>query len=349
MGGGWRSGRPRTIVIGVNWLGDTIMSLPALAALREHLREEEIHIEAPVFLGALVRLAVPVDGILARGNDVSTARRIRQLREGGYHRAVLFPNSFRAAWIAWCARIPERWGYTGHWRRWLLSSSVLRRTPAHGIHHSEFYLELVRSLGWTGPRTPPVRLTLRDESLTWARKVVGGGPRPGPLVGICPGATYGPAKRWRTSGFVEVACVLKERHGAKILLMGSAQEAAFIHGMADALGPGALDTSGRTDSEQLAALLSLCDLVIANDSGPMHLASVLGVPVVAIFGSTDPSATGPMGPHRVVKAPVECSPCLRRTCPDGSYRCLEGITPAQVLASAEALLEGAVSDLGSLP
>lgn len=350
MGGrGWDSGRHRTVVIGPNWLGDTIMALPALAALREHLRGEEIHLEAPFSLSALVRLAIPLDGILERGDDISTSGRIRRLREGRYHRAVLFPNSFRAAWIVWRARIPERCGYTGHWRRWLLSGRVLRKTPANGMHHSEFYLELVRSLGWTGSGTPPVRLILRDETLGWAREVVGGGLKGRPLVGICPGATYGPAKRWGLSGFVEVASALRDRRDAKVILMGSAQEAAFIQGMSAKLGPGVLDMSGRTDSEQLAALLSLCDLVVANDSGPMHLASILGVPVVALFGSTDPLATGPMGPHRIVKAPVECSPCLRRTCLDGSYRCLEAITPGQVLAAAEALLEEAVSGPGSLP
>ncbi len=350
MGGrGWDSRPPRTVVIGANWLGDTIMSLPALAALREHLRGEEMHLEAPVSLSALVRLAIPVDGVLDRGDGVSTTTRIRRLREGRYHRAVLFPNSFRAAWIAWRARIPERCGYSGQWRRWLLSGGVPREKPGNGMHHSEFYLGLVRSLGWRGSVTPTVRLTLREESLGWAREVLGGGSKGRPLVGICPGATYGPAKRWPMSGFVEVASALRERHGAKLLLMGSAEEAASIRGMSATLGAGVLDMSGRTDTEQLAALLSLCDLVIANDSGPMHLASVLGVPVVALFGSTDPQATGPMGPHRIVKAPVECSPCLRRTCPEGSYRCLEAITPAQVLAAAEDLLEGAVSVPGSLP
>jgi len=350
MGGrGLQQRLPRTVVIGTNWLGDTIMSLPALAALREHLRGDEIHVEAPRPLGVLIRLAIPVDGILERDGRLSTARRIRRLRQGGYDRAVLFPNSFRAAWIAWRAHIPRRCGYAGQWRGWLLSDPVRRARPPQGTHHSESYLDIVRSLGWSGSRPPRVRLTIRQESLRWAREVVGDEVRAGHLVGLCPGAAYGPAKRWGASRFVEVASALRDRHGARILLMGSAQEAGFIRGMAATLGRGVLDMSGRTDSEQLAALLALCDLVISNDSGAMHLAALLGTPVVALFGSTDPSATAPMGPHRIVKASVECSPCLKRKCPDGSYRCLEAITPAHVLAAAEAMLEEAVSRQGSPP
>jgi heptosyltransferase-2 len=143
-----------------------------------------------------------------------------------------------------------------------------------------------------------------------------------------------------------VAKGLRDRHGVRILLLGDEREAPIIREMAEKIGDGAWDLSGRTDLEKLAALLAICHIVISNDSGPMHLASALGTPVVALFGSTNPDATAPIGPHRIVQAQVDCAPCLRRECPEDTYRCLREITPDAVLLAAEDLLLEAAAARG---
>jgi heptosyltransferase-2 len=329
---------PRVLVVGVNWLGDTVMALPALAALRETIPEQVIHVGVPSHLAPLVRLAPFAHEVWGWPEGASTFHRVRLARRGEYDRVILFPNSFRSAWIAWLARIPERWGYDGHWRRWLLNRPIPRSKRPGGVHQSQSYLEIIRALGWRGSRRPEVRLGLPPSLLQWARDALAPAGRGRPVVGICPGAAYGPAKRWPPERFVELARALRDRHGAAVVLMGSRAEQGFIGQMASAIGAGALDLSGATDLERLAAVLAMCRLVVSNDSGPMHLAAALGTPVLALFGSTDPVATAPLGPHRIVRAAVPCSPCLRRDCPDGRFQCLTRISPQQVLAAAEELL-----------
>jgi heptosyltransferase-2 len=159
-------------------------------------------------------------------------------------------------------------------------------------------------------------------------------------VGICPGATFGVAKRWPPERFAEAARNLRKRWGAAVFLMGSREERRISKDLSGMIGEGVLDFTGKTDIERLAALLQICTVVLANDSGPMHLASVLGTPVVALFASTDPTATAPLGPHRIVRSRVECAPCLKRRCPEGTYRCQEAIRVEEVLSAAEALLQG---------
>lgn len=329
---------PRTLVIGVNWLGDTIMSLPALEALRELFPHEIIHFGAPASLLPLIRMAAPMDEFWGWSRRDSTLSRIRRVRNGRYGRVVLFPNSFRSAWIAWWARVPERWGCTGQMRHWLLNRPSPKTYRPQRVHQSQHYLNLIRHLGWTGKALPRLAFRIPEGAQRWADETLDDWARGRTLVGLCPGATYGPAKRWSPERFAAVGRALQDRHRVKILLMGTAEQARFIHALAEMIGPDVLDLSGRTDIEQLAAVLSRCDVVISNDSGPMHLAAALGTPVVALFGSTDPAATGPMGPHRIVRSNASCAPCLKRRCPEGTYRCLQEIQSEQVLAEAEDLL-----------
>ena len=325
----------RTVVIGVNWLGDTIMSLPALAALRQWLPCEEIHLACPAPLADVVRMAQVADRVW--GWPRAGWRRSVLLRKIQAHRAVLFPNSFRSAWVAFLARVRERWGYGGQWRALLLNPCVPGARRPKGSHHSELYLGLVRAMGWSG-EAPSVHLTVPEDARKWARTILQEGSLTGPLVGICPGAAYGPAKRWPQERFAKAARGLMRSHGARLVLMGSPGERQELETMARQIGPGVLNLAGRTDLPGLAAVLSQCDLLICNDSGPMHLAAVLGVPVVAVFGSTDPVATAPMGPHRIVSAGSPCSPCLRRRCPEGHYRCLTGVEVRDVMEAAQGLL-----------
>lgn len=325
----------RTVVIGVNWLGDTVMSLPALAALRKWLPQEEIHVVCPAPLSDLVRMAHVADQVW--GWPEGNWQRINFLRSIEPARAILFPNSFRSAWIAMWAGIPERWGYSGQWRSFLLNPSVpaLRRPQAS--HHSELYLELLRAMGWSGEATP-VHLSVPEEAQEWALETLGERASGTRLVGICPGAAYGPAKRWPLERFTDAARSLIRSHGAKVVIVGSSAEREELNRMAEELGRDAVNLAGRTDLPRLAALLSQCDLLLCNDSGPMHLAAALGVPVVAVFGSTDPAATAPLGPYRIVSVGLDCSPCFRRSCPEGHHRCLLGVQVEDVVEAAQRFL-----------
>jgi heptosyltransferase-2 len=323
--------------VGVNWLGDTLMSLPALQALRDNGRGEELHVVAPGPLVPLIRMAELADTVWGWPPDRSTWGRIREVRTRQYRRAILFPNAFRPAWIVRCAGVRERWGYGGQWRRWLLNRPIARPRRPGRAHQSQWYLDIARALGWTGSQMPKVRLLIPEAGRRWVEACVGH-PWHGFLVGLCPGAAYGPAKRWPLERFAHVARALRDGKGARILVLGSSAESKDARALAAMIGWGVLDLSGRTDLVQLAAALAACDLVVSNDSGPMHLAAAVGTRVVALFGSTDPDATSPLGPHRVVRIPMDCSPCLERRCRDGSYRCLAAISPERVLAEAEGLL-----------
>ncbi len=329
-------GASRTVVIGVNWLGDTIMSLPALCTLRKWLSEEEIHVVCPSSLVELVRMAQVTDHVW--GWPQGTRRRIRLLKHLRAQRAILFPNSFRSAWIAFWAGVPKRWGYAGQWRHLLLDPSVPASRRPKAVHHSEIYMELLKAMGWKGEKAA-VHLRIPPEAQEWALGRVGKSTSGRFLIGICPGAAYGPAKRWPPERFVAVARGLMRSHRAKVILLGNSLERDVAAGMADELGQDVLNLAGLTDLPKLAALMSRCDLILSNDSGPMHLAAVLGVPVVAVFGSTDPSATAPMGPHRIASAGLPCSPCFRRLCPEGHNRCLLDIRVEDVLEAAQELLE----------
>lgn len=327
----------RTVVIGVNWLGDTVMSLPALAALRKWLPREEIHVVCPSPLSDLVRMAKVADSVW--GWPEGSRRRVTLLKSIKAHRALLFPNSFRSAWIAFWAGVPQRWGYAGQWRSLLLNPCVPAARRPRFSHHSELYYELLRAMGWSGQVEASVHLTVPEEARKWAFEVLGGNVSNSCLVGICPGAAYGSAKRWPLERFTDAARALMLSHGARVILMGSSAERQELARMAGQLGPGALNLAGSTDLPRLAALLAKCHLLLCNDSGPMHLAAALGVPVVAVFGSTDPAATAPLGPHRIVSLGLDCSPCFQRRCPQGHYRCLVGVQVEDVVGPAREFLE----------
>lgn len=323
-----------TLVVGVNWLGDTVMSLPALAAM-EQLCSGGLQVICPQPLGQVIRMAHLADEVWEHSRKASMMERIRLVRKVGAKRAVLFPNSFRSALITKVAGVPERWGYSTQGRGPILTHRVRLPKGKSNNHHSEHYLGLVRAMGWEGC-LPFFSLKVPHEASSWARSLIG--EWEGPWVGICPGAAYGPAKRWPASRFVELGRRLMRNFGVKVVLMGSGDEKAMLEQMAMEMGKGVLNLGGRTDLERLAAIMRECATVVSNDSGPMHLAAALGVPVVAIFGSTDPSTTHPLGPHKVLSAQVPCSPCMRRKCPYGHYRCLEEISVEEVLKKVEEFL-----------
>lgn len=325
----------RLVVRAPNWLGDVVMALPAMGAIRTSFPDARIVMAA---IGSVAPLfeeltAACADEILV----VATKTEIGSLRHGAFDAALLFPNSFRSAWVARRARIPEIWGYAGGFRTSMLTKAIAR--PSARVHQSVYYAELVRGLGFAVTDSLP-RITVRPETTARAEETLRqNGVTTGPIVGFAPGAAYGHAKRWPPKRVAEVIARLSAR-GATCILVGAAGDRDAAREIESSLPTKArvVDLIGRTDLRLLAGVLAKCDAFVSNDSGGMHLAAALGVPVAAIFGPTDDRVTAPLGDHDVLMHRVFCRPCMLRDCPI-DHRCMKGITPDAVFGAVAARLD----------
>jgi heptosyltransferase-2 len=316
------------VVRSPNWLGDAVMALPAVRNLKTMLGDDSLAVAAPEKLAALWRKCPFVDGVIALEKPKNLQATAGQLRAGKFGSAVLLPNSLRSAAEAWLAGIPQRFGYARGGRGLLLTRAIPApaRNPAR-LHQRFYYLDLVAALG--GPS---------DDSLPQLRKEAAAATGPhGLVLAICPGAEYGPAKRWPVENFVAVARHFIATREAKIVLLGAASDAPIAEEFARRL-PEAENRAGKTSLDEFMAALVSARLVLCNDSGAMHVASALGVPTLAVFGSTEPRLTGPMGARTaVLRHHVPCSPCFLRECPI-DFACMRSVTPEMAIAAAEALL-----------
>jgi len=337
----------RILVRAVNWLGDAVLTLPALEALDRRFPQAEIVLLATPWVSGLFVGQPAVDRIIeyrtadAHRGLMGRWRLANTLRDGGFDLAILFPNSLDAAFAPWLAGIPRRVGHPTQGRRWLLTHPVPDVSTTPGRHQVERYLDIVRMLGGNG--MPSLRLRVTPE----AREAAGGlltelSVGPGDVcVALTPGAVYGGAKRWPMERFAAVADGLVERCGARILLIGSVQERSRLDEVGARMRHPAVNLGGRTNLQALTGILERARLLVTNDTGAMHVAAAVGTPVLAVFGPTDPQATGPLAAHsRILREPVPCSPCLLRECPI-DHRCMTRITVDQVLEAAVELLKNA--------
>jgi heptosyltransferase-2 len=326
------------LVFSPNWLGDAVMALAAVADVRRHAGLERLVVAARPRVAELWRIVPGVDAVVtippARGAArwATLRANVKTVQEVNADVAVLLPNSFQTALAARRAGIPERWGYRGNLRGWLLSHPV--RRPRGVMHQVDYYRHLVAELGIkNGPRTP--RLEVPQGVLDTAQAVLGGhGWTPGVrLLGLAPGAAYGGAKRWLPSRFAGVADRLGQSHGLKPVLVGTEADASAAYAIEaelDKIGnaesrPGPINLVGRTDLRQLIGVIAICAAFVSNDSGAMHLAAALGVPVAAVFGPTDERITAPVGDRvRVLTSDAWCRPCLLRECPL-DHRCMRDV------------------------
>jgi heptosyltransferase-2 len=256
--------------------------------------------------------------------------------------AVLFPNSFRVAWEAKQAGIPRRVGYAGHWRRWLLTQVIpgdswRRPVDSHFVHH---FLSFSKHLGGSAEPLPP-RITLTASELKQADESLRKAANNKALCALAPGAEYGSAKRWLPERFVAVAKRVAAVTGCGWVIVGGQNDAEACCPIADGIGSNAVNLAGKTSLRQLCALLARCRVLLTNDSGAMHVGYAVGAKVVAIFGSTEPAATGPVGAgHMVIRHKVECSPCFLRECPI-DFRCMKRIEVDEVVQKVtECLSQG---------
>jgi len=335
----------RILVREVNWLGDAVLTLPALEALDRRFPQAAISVLAKPWVSGLFAGHPAVDRVLEyRAGDVHRGlmgrwRLMKRLRDEDFDLAVLFPNSLDAAIVPWLAGIPRRVGYPTDGRRWLLTHPARGPTKVPGQHQVERYLDIVRALGGDG--APSLRLRVPAEARQNAQRILEAhaiGPTD-LVVGLNPGSVYGGAKRWPPDRFAAVADGLVERRGARILLIGSLKERPILDEVGARMRHPAINLGGRTDLGTLVGLLARTQMLLTNDTGAMHVAAAVGTPVLAIFGPTDAQATGPLGPHsQIVREPVPCSPCLLRECPI-DHRCMTHVTADQVLQATLELLK----------
>lgn len=324
-----------TVVIGLNWVGDNILALPAYRALQHRFRSEGgIAVAAPRNVADLLSSSGIFRRVIAWNG--STANRILALREGRFRRAIIFPNSFRSAAITFAAGIGERWGYSTDLRHVLLTHRVLPQKERG--HQLDDYAPLLAAL--SAPRVvdeiPTITLpsAIRESA---RRNLLSLGLDPEkPLFGIHAGGLFGRAKHWGDDRFRAVASKLRA-DGAEVLLLTSPGERAQAQAIADSCnGIPMIGHDG--DVLHLAAALSHCSVVITNDSGPLHLAAALAVPTVSIFGPTDPDRTVIPGASRVIRKPLGCQPCYKRECPLGHHRCMAEIGVEDVYSAAVSVL-----------
>ena len=339
----------RLLVRATNWLGDAVMSIPALREIRRVHAGWHVTILARPWVAELYagegfcdELAL-YDRKAAHRGLLGRERLARELRARSFDRAILLQNAFDAAWLAWRAGIPERFGYDRDGRGLLLTRRVPR--PAAGeipAHQRFYYLELLRRAGLIQrmPDDTDARIEGADSlrargAAQWARR----GLPNGPWFGLSPGAAFGSAKRWHPERFAAAARELAGELRCSVAVFGSAAEEALAAEVARAVGKGCYSLAGRTTLTEYIELASTCAFYLTNDSGSMHVAAALGIPTVAVFGATDEHATGPAAPWaRVVREPVDCAPCLLRECPLEGHPCMSGVGAGRVLDESRALL-----------
>lgn len=336
------------LVRGTNWIGDAILTLPALAAIRRGMPEAHISVLAKPWVGEVYRICPHVDEVIpfrepgVHAGVPGRLRLARDLRGMGFDGAILLQNAIEAAIVTLLAGIPVRAGYNSDARGWLLTSSVRRTREIRQVHQSRYYVEMVRALGCPPPDPSAPLLVIPAEYRNLAEKVLRerGRDPAAPVAGLAPGAAYGPAKRWHPERFAAVADRLAEECGTGVMVFGSAGDRESAEAVQAAARTGLVNLAGSTSLREALALISRCRVFVSNDSGLMHVAAALGVPTVAVFGSTNPVTTGPMGPRfSIVRKPMDCSPCLRETCPE-DFRCMNAITAEDVWMEAKALCEG---------
>jgi heptosyltransferase II len=251
--------------------------------------------------------------------------------------AILFPNSLRVALETWFSGIPRRVGYRGHWRSWLVNQIVREpRKAGPPEHHSLRFLRIARECGAETEETSNVQRPTPNIQPSDSNQLSTISYQP-LKIGLCPGAEYGPAKRWLPERFAEAAAKITAQSSAQWILFGTKNDVAVGEQIAAAIGDRCVNRIGQTTLEQLIAELQQCRLLLTNDTGTMHLAALLGVPVVAIFGSTEPRLTGPLGNgHIILRHHVECSPCFLRECPI-DFRCMKAISADEVAVAVLSL------------
>jgi len=346
----------KILIRGVNWIGDAVITIPAVRSVRRAFPDAHISLLVRPWVAEIFKESPDINEIILYDDRFKGWRGkfklAKKLREKGFDKAILFQNAFDAALITWLSGIPERIGYNRDGRALLLTKAVPVEKAVLQQHQVYYYLDLLRSAGIEPSDTQPY-VYLTDNERQSARNLLSSDfiDDNGPLIGINPGATFGSAKRWPPGLFAELIIKLISELNGRIIISGGPSEIEIADEIIsevkklkikldiDRIGSRILVMAGKTSLRELAALISECDVFVTNDSGPMHMASALLVPVVAIFGSTDKTATGPFGDgHRIITKDLPCAPCMKRECPEGHLNCMTAVTADEVFDAVKEIL-----------
>jgi heptosyltransferase-2 len=323
----------RLLIRSTNWIGDAVMTTPAVRAIRKNFPDAQISILTKPWVAPVFSNSPYVDNLLIYDEAkkhkgmVGKIRLAKNLKQYSFDAAILLQNAFEAALITFFAGIPCRIGYNTDARGFLLTHSVPCTPQIKKMHQTGYYLGILQGIGLETDGLG-LDLVVNKKYQKRATEILEehGISRTNRLVGINPSATFGPAKQWFPERYAGLSDKIHEVFGARILLFG---------------GPGhpPIDLCGKTNLEEAIALINMCNLFITNDSGLMHVAAAFDIPLIAIFGSTNPVTTGPKGLNsRIVRIPVECSPCLKPKCPEGHLKCMDQIDIDMVFEAVKELL-----------
>ncbi len=337
----------RILVRAPNWIGDAVMCLPALSALKGLFPGASITVLAKAKVHAVftnnpeVEALIKYDSTGAHRGIKGRLKLASEIKKERFELAVLFQNAFDAAFISFISRIPERVGYARDLRTPLLTRPIDVTGEILKRHQMYYYLNIIEAMGGAPVPAPAPRITISGDERSWAAGFLEReGVADKRFVGAAPGASYGPAKRWAPKSFARTLDRLAESFSLLPVIFGGHEDMEVCSEVSTMMKSKHLNLAGMLGLRHFMAVLGGAALFITNDSGAMHMAGALKVPTVAIFGSTDPALTGPSAEHaRVVQKEIDCNPCFKRECPFGHYRCLETIRPEDVFTVGAELLK----------
>ena len=333
----------RILVIAPNWIGDAVMSEPLLAAIKKSYPHAAIDVLATPWVAPVYRACSEVTELieadLRHGQLQWGLRRAlaTQIKKRNYASCYVLPNSLKSALIPWLANIPVRVGYQGELRRFLLTETKANSPKMQRIPMVEHYANLCAPSRNSDAVIRVPQLIPTASALESARtRLQSAGIQTNTLVVLCPGAEYGPSKRWPAAHFAALAqLILEANPNASVVLLGSPSDSAIGDAIvSSAASQGRIfNWCGATSLDEAIAIISLCSKVVSNDSGLMHIAAALHIPQVAVFGSSDPNHTPPNSAKAsIISLHLPCSPCHQRECPLGHLNCLNQISPERVFA-----------------
>jgi heptosyltransferase II len=346
----------KILVVGPSWIGDTVLAQPLLKLLHERHSRLTLDVLAPAWTFPVVRRMPEVRRAIANpfGHGelrFSERRRLgRELRSERYDQAIVLPNTLKSAFVPFFARARRRTGYRGE-MRWGMLNDVRAVDEIAHPQMAQRYAALALEPGEAlSPTLPCPQLDIDDTARAATLESLGlqSVKR---AVALCPGAEYGPAKRWPPAYFAELARTLS-KDGDVVWLIGSSKEASIAEDIVRLSGGACTNLCGRTSLDQAIDLLASVRIAVTNDSGLMHVAAAIGTPLIALYGSSTPEHTPPMSPRAsIMKLDMPCSPCFERTCPLGHFNCMMLLKPDRVfaMASTTSLEKEQKGTQGSLP